>query len=47
MNSYHKGMPGIGWGGTGPKAMEDMHEQMHADGAFQEGQEHKHWEPKR
>ena len=47
IHSYHKGAPAQGWGGVGPSEIEEMHNQMHADGAFQEGQEHKHWEPKR
>ena len=46
IRSYHKGAPAQGWGGVGPAAIEQMHDQMHADGDFQEGQEHKHWEPK-
>ena len=32
--------------GRGPKAMEEAHDKLHAEGVFKEGVEHKHWEPK-
>ena len=46
IHSYHKGALAQGLGGFVPSAIKQMHDQMHADGDFQEGQEHKHWEPK-
>jgi len=46
INSNHKGAPAQGWGGVGPKEMEEMHAQMHANGAFQETREHEHFTPK-
>ena len=46
IHSYHKGAPAQGWGGVGPQAISDLHDQMHANGDFQEGQEHEHFTPK-